>query len=89
MGLLKAFVVPHPPLIIKEVGKGKENQVIKTINAYKRVAEEISYLKPDTIIISSPHAQMYNDYFHISPNNKATGSFISFGAPEVKFNEKA
>lgn len=88
MGLLKAFVVPHPPLIIKEVGKGKENQVIKTINAYKRVAEEISYLKPDTIIISSPHAQMYNDYFHISPNNKATGSFISFGAPEVKFNEK-
>ena len=56
MGLLKAFVVPHPPLIVKEVGKGKENQVIKTINSYKRVADEISKLKPETIIISSPHA---------------------------------
>ena len=88
MGLLKAFVVPHPPLIVKEVGKGKENQVIKTINSYKRVADEISKLEPETIIISSPHAQQYNDYFHISPNSYATGSFIDFGAEEVTFKEQ-
>lgn len=87
MGLLKAFVVPHPPLIVSEVGKGSENQVIKTIEAYKKVADEIANLKPDTIIISSPHAQVYNDYFHISPNSEAYGSFEDFGAPNVTFKE--
>lgn len=87
MGLLKAFVVPHPPLIVSDVGRGSENQVIKTIKAYEKVADEIANLKPDTIIISSPHAQIYNDYFHISPNSEAYGSFEDFGAPNVTFKE--
>ena len=87
MGLLKTYVLPHPPLIVKEVGNGSEEKVIKTIEAYKKVADEIANLKPNTIIISSPHAQIYNDYFHISPNSNATGSFEQFGAKEVTFNE--
>ena len=87
MGLIKAFVVPHPPLIVSEVGKGSENQVIKTIEAYEKVAEEIEKIKPDTIIISSPHAQTYADYFHISPNEEAFGTFKNFGAFQVRFHE--
>ena len=51
------------------------------------MAEEIAALKPETIIITSPHSIMYADYFHISPRDSAKGSFISFGAPEVSFRE--
>ena len=86
MSIVAAFMVPHPPMIIPEVGRGSENQIEKTIRAYEKVADEIAALKPETIIISSPHSIMYSDYFHISPGARATGSFADFGAPQVKFN---
>ena len=81
-----AFIVPHPPLIVPQVGRGGEKKVAQTIKAYTAVAEEIAALRPDTVIISSPHTVMYGDYFHISPRNRAKGSFAQFGAPEVSFD---
>ena len=86
MPIVAAFMVPHPPMIVPEVGRGSEKQVEKTIKAYERVADEIAALKPETIIISSPHSIMYSDYFHISPGSGAVGSFAEFGAPQVKFD---
>ena len=88
MAIVGAFMVPHPPMIVPEVGKGSEKQIAATNAAYTRVAEEIAALAPETIILSSPHATMYRDYFHISPGSQARGSFGSFRAPEVKFREE-
>ena len=85
MPILAAFIVPHPPLIVPQVGRGGEKEIEETAEAYTRVAREIAALQPDTIIISSPHAVMYSDWFHISPGRKAQGSFASFRAPEVRF----
>ena len=87
MPILGAFVVPHPPLIIPDVGRGGEKQIEKTIRAYEKVADEIARLKPETIIISSPHALMYSDYFHISPGQGAEGDFSMFRAKNVRFEE--
>ncbi len=87
MSIIGAYVVPHPPMIVPEVGRGSEEQIIKTSDAYKEVAKEIAKLNPETIIITSPHTILYSDYFHISPNKGANGSFKSFGAEQVSFNE--
>ena len=86
MSIIAAFMVPHPPMIVPEVGRGSEKQIEKTIKAYEKVADEIAALKPETIIISSPHSIMYSDYFHISPGAGTKGSFVDFGAPGVKFD---
>ena len=88
MSITAAFMVPHPPLIVPQVGRGNEVKVQKTIRAYKQVADEIASLQPETIIISSPHSVMYADYFHISPGERAFGSFADFNAPEVSFSEE-
>lgn len=88
MAIIKSYMVPHPPLIIPEVGKGGENQIKKTTNSYEIVAKEIAELKPDTIIISSPHTTMYSDYFHITKGSKVQGDLSSFGAPQVSFEEQ-
>lgn len=87
MPILAAYMVPHPPMIVPAVGRGSEGQIGKTIQAYEQVAEEIAELKPDTIIVTSPHTVLYLDYFHISPGKMAKGSFANFRAPEVKFLE--
>ena len=87
MPILAAFMVPHPPMILPEIGKGSEAQITETIQAYEQAADEVAALAPETIIITSPHAVMYADYFHISPGTHASGSFRRFMAPQVKFSE--
>ena len=85
MGITAGFMVPHPPMIVPQVGRGGEKQVPETIAAYEKVADEIARIRPDTIVISSPHTVMYSDYMHIAPGNGTTGSFAEFGAPEISF----
>jgi len=87
MGIVAAFMVPHPPMIVPAIGKGSEKQIQETIDAYNRVADEIASLKPETIIITSPHSIMYSDYLHISPGKRAKGSFERFNAPQISFEE--
>ncbi len=85
-GILGAFMVPHPPMIVPEVGRGSEKSVEETTDSYMKVAEKIAALKPETIIITSPHSIMYADYFHISPGTGAKGSFASFEDPSVRLD---
>ena len=87
MSVLGAFMVPHPPMIVPDIGKGSEGQIEETTRAYERVADEIAALAPETIVITSPHATMYADYFHISPGKRAKGSFADFRAAHVRFEE--
>ena len=88
MKILGSYMVPHPPLIVKEIGKERINDIKETLDSYLEIAKEIGELKPDTIIISSPHAPLYSDYFYLPNEENAVGSFSSFGASEVKFNQK-
>lgn len=88
MPIIKTYMVPHPPLIIPEIGKGGEEQIKKTTESYKQIAKEISEIKPDTIIISSPHTTMYSDYFHITNANKVSGDFSNFNASNISFEEE-
>ena len=74
MGIIAGFMVPHPPLIVPAVGRGGEAVIVETTKAYEKVAECIAELEPETIIITSPHATMYSNYFHISPGRGAKGA---------------
>ncbi len=88
MPILGAFMVPHPPIILPEVGHGEEAGIQATTDAYNTVAEKVAALAPDTIIISSPHSIMYADYFHISPGSGAKGDMSRFNASTVSFDEE-
>lgn len=83
MGISAGFMVPHPPLIIPEVGGGEEKKIQHTIDAYQKAAKMIGSLRPETIVLLSPHQTMYADYFHISPGSGAKGDFGQFRAGQV------
>lgn len=84
MSVKGAVMVPHPPLIIPDVGCGQEQAIQATIDAYHEAAGRIASWRPDTVVVLSPHSVMYMDYFHISPGRGAKGSFRQFRAPQVK-----
>lgn len=83
MSIAGAFIMPHPPIIFPEVGNGEERKIQNTIDACRQSARRIAALKPDTVVVTSPHTAMYADYFHISPGERAHGDFSRFGAPNV------
>lgn len=83
MAVIGAALVPHPPLIVPQVGRGGEKQIQKTAEEYVKAAGFIASLEPETVVIISPHSIMYRDYFHISPGAHASGDLGRFGAPEV------
>jgi len=84
MSILGAVVVPHPPIILPAVGRGEERKIQSTIDAYRKAMDCLAALRPDTVVLLSPHATMYADWFHISPGAGAKGDLSQFGAPMVR-----
>ncbi len=88
MPLEYACIVPHPPLIVPEVGRGEEKKIQSTIDAYTYIARRIAEIKPDTVVLCTPHSVMYADYIHISPGKRAVGDLGRFGAPQVSIEKE-
>ncbi len=84
-GIARAVMVPHPPLIVPEIGRGQEQQVAETAHAFRKAASFIVDARPETVVILSPHTTLYQDYFHLSPGAGATGNFAQFGARKTAF----
>lgn len=83
MPIVFACAVPHPPLIIPAVGKGREADIQVTADAYAEAARRLSLLRPETVVIISPHSILYADYIHVSPGTGAAGDFGFFGARQA------
>lgn len=83
MSIVAAYAVPHPPLIVPAVGKGEERAIQSTIQAYEEVARRVAEHRPDTIIITSPHAPAFADGFFISNAEVLEGDLSLFGAPDT------
>ena len=83
MSILAAYAVPHPPLIIPTIGQGREGEIAATVRAYHETMCAAAEMRPDTVVIISPHATAYDDFFHISPGAGAEGNFAAFGHPEI------
>ena len=81
MPMIGAIVVPHPPLMIPTVGRGREREVQATALAYHAAAQQAAAW--NLLIVTTPHCVMYADYFHISPGKGASGDMSAFGAPQT------
>lgn len=81
-----AFIFPHPPIIVAEVGKGNEIAAQNTIEAAQEAARRIAELTPETILIITPHGNMLSDALTISGDSILHGNFENFGTSQVNLN---
>ena len=84
--IISSYILPHPPLIVPEVGKGEENRASLTVNAVKRAAQDIKNDKPTTVIVTTPHAPIFEDYIYISVSESLYGDLGRFGSPDVRLS---
>ncbi len=84
--IMNGYILPHPPIIVPGIGHGREREAASTIEAVKQAASEIAKKRPDTIIVSTPHAPSFRDYVYILDSEPLEGDFTAFGSPEIRFS---
>ena len=83
MSILAAFLAPHPPIIVPAVGRGS-HEADRTIAALQQAAIDLAALKPETLVILSPHAPLFSDFVYVYSGERLSGSFAQFGHPESR-----
>jgi AmmeMemoRadiSam system protein A/AmmeMemoRadiSam system protein B len=81
--ILGTFIFPHPPIMVEEVGKSETKKVSSSIDGALEASERIAAIKPDVIVIITPHGTMLRDAMAIAADERLKGSFDRFGAPET------
>ncbi len=82
--IVAGYLMPHPPIILKEIGGGKEKEIQSTIDGMEEVAKNIKEKMPKTIILITPHGPVFSDAVAISFKSQLEGNMASFGAEQVK-----
>jgi aromatic ring-opening dioxygenase LigB subunit len=75
-----AALMPHPPVLVPEVGCGRERQAQATIDGLERLMEKISPRRPDCMFILSPHQPYAPGAVFLNGAPRFRGSFAPFGA---------
>ena len=80
-----ACISPHPPIIVREVGQGREAGARRTIDALEQVAGEIPVHRPETVLVMATHGPLNPGAFVLLTASAAQGDFARWGAPQVSF----
>jgi aromatic ring-opening dioxygenase LigB subunit len=79
--------MPHPPIIVPAVGRGREEEAAITIKGIKDLMGKLSEMgTPDRVLIVSPHQPYSFGAFCVNRASVIRGSFAPFGAPAVAFD---
>lgn len=79
-GIVFGCITPHPPLLIPDVGQGKEQEISGTIKAMQKLAGDLAAAKPDMALIISPHGQWQYDAMGAFTGPASQGDMLNWGS---------
>ncbi len=81
--LVGCALMPHPPIMVPEVGGTELAKIQATVRAAQEAAEALAAKNPQTVIVITPHGPVFGDAVSISVHPRLKGSLAAFGVPEV------
>jgi aromatic ring-opening dioxygenase LigB subunit len=81
--LIGCALLPHPPIMVPEVGKGEIVKVKQTVAAAEQVAQALKESNAQTVVIITPHGPVFEDAICVSIHPRLKGNLAAFGAPDV------
>jgi MEMO1 family protein len=84
-GIAYACIAPHPPILVHEVGRGREHETHRTIEALQQVAQDMAAHRPETVLIFSPHGPVDARAVGILTSPIANATLARWDAPDVRF----
>ncbi|MBI2913941.1 MAG: AmmeMemoRadiSam system protein A [Chloroflexi bacterium] len=79
-----AGVSPHPPIIVHEIGRGRERETQRTIDALEQLAAEMAAHRPETLVLMATHGPLNPGAFFLLNAASTEGDFARWGAPQVR-----
>lgn len=91
MGVKCAALLPHPPIIIEEIGGRELKKAEKTVQGFKKTAAQIAEFKDDLdlIVFITPHGPVFRSTASLIIKDELRGNFSEFGFPKLSFKEKS
>ena len=83
---MRAYIMPHPPIAIPEVGGAETSKIEATEQSFSKAADDIVSYDPETIVIISPHSPLLADAFYISKAHGCEGNLAQFGASDPTYS---
>lgn len=81
--LVGCAFMPHPPIMIPEVGQEEINRITATVEAADKVANTIKEYNPQTVVVLTPHGPVVEDGAVVTIHPRLRGSMTDFGCPDV------
>ena len=83
MSWVWAALMPHPPILVPEVGRGRENEARETLKGLELLLESLRDRRPDALLVLSPHQPYVLGALFLNSAGRAAGTLALFGAPSV------
>lgn len=79
MSLVFSAIVPHPPLLIPNIGKENLKRLEATKKSYNKLASNLEASGAESILVISPHGIIQTNAFTMNLNPVFTAQFEEFG----------
>lgn len=81
--LVGCALMPHPPVLVPEVGSSELALMATTKSAVEAVAQAIVSRGAETVVLITPHGPVFEDAISISLHPRLRGNLAAFDAPDV------
>ena len=78
-------IVPHPPILLHEIGRGREQQAQATLDAYQATASKLRRHQVSSVLMISTHGIVTLNRFHILTES-VTGDLRRFDPDAPSFD---
>ncbi|MBQ9420045.1 MAG: hypothetical protein IJU31_06710, partial [Synergistaceae bacterium] len=87
MSWIWSALMPHPPVLIHEIGRGRELEAEKTLNGINELTSKLE--KPDLLLVLSPHQPYAPGALFMNNASFYRGSFAMFGVSSVRIDARS
>lgn len=75
---------PHPPVLIKEIGGERCQELQATLEAMHNMSRELLATEPDCIVFLTPHGNVFRDCISYLSEERLEGDLGDFGQPNIR-----
>lgn len=86
MGVVLCGIVPHPPVMVPEVGSRRAADTAASQDALLELGRRIIESGAETLVMITPHGSVFGEGVGIIMVPRLRGDLGRFGAPEVSFD---
>ncbi|MDR2161428.1 MAG: AmmeMemoRadiSam system protein A [Desulfovibrio sp.] len=87
MNWIWAALMPHPPVLVPDIGQGREQEAATTLRGMEALGDRLAALpksRPDFLLLLSPHQPSARGALLLNSAPSPEGDLGPFGAPHIR-----